>query len=61
MDYGAEYEGCGGVPRVSYVKNIYIFHGSQVVRSSSQGIKEYELSLRSSPHMENTVFLQVFS
>ena len=30
MYYEAEYE---GYPGVSYVKSIYIFHGSQVVRS----------------------------
>ena len=39
MDYGVENEGYRGV---SYVKGIYIFHGFQVVRSSSQGIKQYE-------------------
>ena len=49
MDYVAEYEGYGGG---SYVKSIYIFHGFQV----DQGIKQYELSRRSPPHTENTVF-----
>ena len=52
MDYEAEYEGYRGV---SYVKSIYIFHGFQIVRSSSQGIKEYELSLRS-PFTRKTLF-----
>ena len=52
MDYEAEYEGYGGI---SYIKSIYMFHESQVVRSSSQGIKEYELSLRS-PSTRKTLF-----
>ena len=53
MDYEAEYDGYGGV---SSVKNFYISHRFQVVRSRNQAIQ----TLTEKPlHAENTVFFHL--